>query len=367
MCAVELLLRRCEVRAARASTQSNRWCSTRGRFSVLKEQTARTPCSCDDMSELTIPTVDLAAAWSPRADERAAVVRRVHAACRDIGMFSVANHAFPPALIAAHFSAARAFFALDLDEKRSVDVSRSNCFRGYTGYRSQTIDASAPGDCKEGFIMGPDLPSDHPHVAAGYPNTGSNLWPARPAGFRQHMEAYVEATNALGRRLAAVIARSLDLREDYFAAALAEPLTYSQLLYYPSPAARNDGQQFGAGAHVDWGFLTILLQDDVGGLEVRGRDGRWHGAPPVAGTFVIILGEMMLRLTDGLYRSATHRVARNVSGRDRYSMPSFFDPAYDQRVACVPTCRPASGEPRYPACSVAEHMLEMARRPLSAA
>jgi isopenicillin N synthase-like dioxygenase len=85
------------------------------------------------------------------------------------------------------------------------------------------------------------------------------------------------------------------------------------------------------------------------------------------GTFVIILGEMILRLTNGLYRSAMHRVAKNTSGRSRYSMPTFFDPGYDHRVACVPSCRPAHGEPRYRACTVAEHMREMAHTTLSTA
>ena len=173
--------------------------------------------------------------------------------------------------------------------------------------------------------------------------------------------------NTLGRRLAGLLALSLELPNDYFAVPLAEPLTYSQLLYYPPVAAGECGNRLGAGAHVDWGFLTILLQDEVGGLEVRAPDGSWHVVEPVPGTFAIILGEMMLRLTNGLYRSAMHRVAKNVSGRGRYSMPTFFDPEYDHRVACVPTCGPLDGEPRFPARTVAEHMREMAGRTLSAA
>jgi isopenicillin N synthase-like dioxygenase len=258
------------------------------------------------------------------------------------------------------------FFALELAEKRAIDVSRSNCFRGYEAFGTQTIDTAAPGDLK-GFIMGPDLAPDHPHVLAQYPNTGANLWPPRLPGFRRHMEAYVDAMNRLGRRLAGVLALSLDLPANYFAAALTNPLTYSQLLYYPSLPAQACGNRLGAGAHVDWGLLTILLQDDVGGLEIRAPDASWHAATPVPGTFVIILGEMILRLTNGLYRSAMHRVAKNTSGRSRYSMPTFFDPAYDYRVACVPSCRPAHGEPRYRACTVAEHMREMAHTTLSTA
>ena len=315
---------------------------------------------------LAVPVIDLAAALASDPRERRTAVRAVAAASRDVGLFCVRNHGVAPALIDAHFAVARAFFSLDLAEKRAIDVSRSNCFRGYEAFGTQTIDVNAPGDLKEGFIMGPDLAPSHPHVRAGYPNTGANLWPARPAGFRAHMETYVDAMNGLGRRLAGVLALSLDLPAAFFAQALAEPLTYTQLLYYPALPPGAGGRRIGAGAHVDWGLLTMLLQDDVGGLEVRTPDGSWEAVAPVPGTFVIILGEMILRLTDRRYRSAMHRVAKNVSGRDRYSMPTFFDPAYDERIACVPTCRPAVGAPRHPACTVAAHMREMAHAPLSA-
>ena len=305
-----------------------------------------------------VPVIDLAAG-------RDAVARDIRAASCSTGVFFARNHGISSALIAEHFEYARAFFALPLDEKREIEVGRSNAFRGYEPFGTQTIDEAAPGDLKEGFIMGPDLAPDHPHVRARFPNTGTNLWPARPAGFRAQMETYVHAMCTLGRQLAGLLALSLTLPEDYFAPLLREPLLYSQLFHYPSVSAARPAQRFGAGAHLDWGMLTILLQDDVGGLDVRAHDTSWHAAQPVPGTFVIILGEMMVRLTDGFYRSAMHRVRRNDSGRSRYSMPTFFDPGYDERVTCVPTCTPADGEPRYPARTVAEHVREMARQPLS--
>ena len=314
-----------------------------------------------------LPVIDLAGTFSPRACDRAFVARDVHAAGCETGMFLIRNHDVPDHLIASHFDLARSFFALDVAEKRAIEVGRSHAFRGYEPFGTQTVDETAPGDLKEGFIMGPDLPPDHPHVLARYPNTGANRWPRRPVGFQRRMETYVDAMNRLGRHLARVLALSLDLPEDYFFAALAEPLTYSQLFHYPSLPAQATGVRLGAGAHVDWGMLTILLQDDVGGLEIQAEDARWHPAPPVPGTIVVILGEMMVRFTNGLYRSAAHRVTRNTTGRSRYSMPTFFDPPYDYRVACVPTCRPVHGEPLFPARTVAEHMREMASGTLSAA
>jgi isopenicillin N synthase-like dioxygenase len=317
------------------------------------------------LDSFCIPAIDFARAESSVIDERTAVARAVRAAGRETGMFFATNHGVPNALIAAHFDVARAFFGLPLEEKRAIDVGRSNCFRGYESFATQTIDRATPGDLKEGFIMGPDLAADHPHVRARYPNTGTNLWPRRPAGFRAHMERYVDAMNAFGRRIAMMLARSLDLADDYFSAALAEPLTYSQLLRYPAVAASAFDGQYGAGAHSDFGMITILLQDDVGGLEVRSGDGTWHTVAPLAGAFVVIFGELVFRLTDGLYRAPTHRVARNTGGRSRYAMPTFVDPDYDYRIECVPTCTPRDRAPRFPACTVGEHMVQMARGTLS--
>jgi isopenicillin N synthase-like dioxygenase len=298
-------------------------------------------------------------------DLTAPSVADVAAACCGTGLFFVANHGVDDALVAAHFAHAREFFALSAAEKGEIAVGGGTCFRGYEPLGTQTIDATAPGDVKEGFIMGPDLRADHPHVVAGYPNTGANRWPRRPPSLRGHMETYVAAMNRLARRLAATLARSLELDAAYFGAALAEPSTYAQLFHYP---ALRDARAtaYGAAAHVDWGLLTILLQDDVGGLEFLDRDGVWQAVPPRAGTFVVIVGELMVRLTGGRYRAAPHRVARNAGPRGRYSMPTFVDPSYDWLAACVPTCVPPGGEARYPARTVAQHLREMARATLTA-
>lgn len=312
-----------------------------------------------------VPTIDFAETFSADVRAREAVARAVRTAGMQTGVFYAVNHGVSEALIAGHFDLARAFFALDAAEKYEIDVRRSNCFRGYEGFGTQTIDAAAPGDLKEGFIMGPDLQPDHPHVLARFPNTGKNLWPQRPADFRARMKTYVAEMTRLGRRIAAMLALSLALPETYFSDGLADALVYSQLFHYPPVRPDADGNRIGAGAHVDWGMLTILLQDDVGGLEVRTPDGAWQVAPPVPNSFVIILGEMLLRFTNGAYRSAAHRVTKNTSGRSRYSAPTFFDPDYDYRVACVPTCMPANGEPAFGACTVAEHMLAMRSRTLS--
>jgi isopenicillin N synthase-like dioxygenase len=210
--------------------------------------------------------------------------------------------------------------------------------------------------------MGEDLDADHPYVRAGFPNTGPNQWPARPADFKARMNAYAAVMNRLGAHLIGLLALSLELPEDYFSAAMAEPLYNCRLLHYPPQSAAEAARNPGAGAHVDWGMLTILLQDDIGGLEVLSPDGDWIPATPVAESFVINLGEMIPRLTNDRYRSTMHRVTSNTSGRDRYSVPTFIDPEYAYVVTCVPTCLPADGKPRYEPCTVGEHIAEMNRK-----
>jgi isopenicillin N synthase-like dioxygenase len=301
-----------------------------------------------------LPVVDLAAPGRDDVDD-----------ALEHGAFYLARHGVAPPLIDDHFALTEAFFALDSDEKCAIDVRRSNAFRGYEPFGTQTIDAATPGDLKEGFIMGPDLDPAHPYVVAGFPNTGSNQWPRRPRGLRAHMERYVVAMNAVGRRVASLLATALDLSATYFDELLAEPLTYAQLFHYPPMPEAPPAGSLGAGAHTDWGMLTILLQNGVAGLECRSSGAGWRSVPPLPGTLVVVFGEMLLRLTNGRVAPALHRVVANVSGRSRYSMPTFVDPPYDARIGCVPTCLPAHGPPTYPACTVAEHMRAMAAGTLS--
>ena len=116
--------------------------------------------------------------------------------------------------------------------------------------------------------------------------------------------------------------------------------------HYPPHPADADENQLGAGAHTDWGLITLLLQDDVGGLEVRNAAGQWLRAEPIDGTFIVNLADLVPRMTNGLYHSTMHRVLNNVSGRDRYSVATFFNPNYACQCDIVPTCRPEDYAPQ---------------------
>jgi len=310
----------------------------------------------------SIPVIDLAPSFSEDFDARKAVAWEIHKTARDTGFFYIKNHGVAQSLMDQQLDLAREFFSLPLEEKLKTDARNSPCTRGYETPGLQTLDDGSPPDLKEGFLIGCDLDETHPYVQQGIANCGPNQWPDQPTDFKQRYEAYVDEMFRIGRHLMALLALSLDLPEDFFAEGLEEPLFNSRLLRYgpqPEDAAFN---QMGAGAHTDWGMITILLQDDIGGLEVENAAGEWIAAPPIPGTFVINLGEMVRILSNGLYHANMHRVLNNHSGRDRFSVPTFFDPSYFYEVSCAPTLFEDGAEPKYPATTVGGHIADMYRK-----
>lgn len=308
----------------------------------------------------SIPVVDLAGSFSADAEQRQAVAWEIHKACRDTGFFYIRNHGIPEATTAAVLEWGRRFFALPLERKAAITMKGSHLRRGYEPMQAQALDTGSPGDLKEGFQMAEHLEPDHPLVRAGRPDHGPNRWPEGLPGFREVLEGYHREMTALGKHLFHLLARSLDMPEDHFDDGLAVSSCSVRLLHYPPEPQITAFNQLGAGAHTDWGSITMLLQDDSGGLEVRNAAGEWIRATPIPGTFVVNLGDMVRRWTDDLYQSTLHRV-KNTSGRDRYSCAVFFNPNYAYRVECLPTCRPAEGAPRYEPCTVGEHIAEKAR------
>ena len=176
--------------------------------------------------------------------------------------------------------------------------------------------------------------------------------------FREEVTAYFETMSGLGLLLSQLIARSLSLAPNHFDAAFERHRARLRLLCYPPHPSTAAEQQFGAGAHTDWGWITLLAQDDCGGLEVRTDTGTWIRAEPVAGTFVVNCGDLVARWTNDRYHSNMHRVVNNRSGRNRYSVAFFYEPAYTTRVECLATCVDPGETPRYAPCSSGEHVEE---------
>jgi isopenicillin N synthase-like dioxygenase len=258
---------------------------------------------------------------------QSAVAERLGQACRESGFFYVVGHGVDEGLQARLRALSREFFAQDVDAKLRIRMALGGrAWRGY--FRVGDELTSGKPDQKEGLYFGTELPADHPLVQAGKPMHGPNLFPAEPAGLREAVLEYMAALTRLGHRLMAGLALSLGLEESYFADRYTgEPLTLFRIFNYPPP---RDPGLWGVGEHTDYGLLTILLQDDAGGLEVRSRSG-WVAAPPVPGSFVCNIGDMLDRMTKGVFRSTPHRV-RNPAPRDRLSFPFFFDPGFFARV-----------------------------------
>lgn len=307
----------------------------------------------------TLPVIDVSGLSSSDPARRRAVGAALRAACLDKGFFYCTGHGVPAGLIDAVFAETKALFDLPNAEKDALDKSKSKCNRGYETLGGQTLQPGAPPDRKEGYYIGVELPEDDPRVITGRFNRGPNQWPMNLPGFRLTMRAYFAALQDLGAILMSGIALSLDLPEDYFAAYDRDPLATLRLLHYPPQKSDDPAGTMGAGAHTDFGGLTILLQDEVGGLQVYDHANKgWIHADPVPGAYVVNLGDMIARWTNDRYRSTLHRVI-NASGRERYSVPFFYVGNPDNEVACIPSCLEPGETPKYPPISVEEHLRSM--------
>jgi isopenicillin N synthase-like dioxygenase len=192
---------------------------------------------------------------------------------------------------------------------------------------------SGKPDLKEGVYFGSELGPDDARVRKNIPLHGANLFPARPKALQRAVLDYMAAATTAAHAMMEGIALSLGLEAGYFHRNYtADPTILFRIFHYPSSAPSSDS--WGVGEHTDYGLLTLLAQDDVGGLQVK-TSGGWIDAPPIPGTLVCNIGDMLDRLTGGYYRSTPHR-AKNVSGRGRLSFPFFFDPAFDAEIRPLP-------------------------------
>lgn len=303
----------------------------------------------------TLPLIDIAPLYGTDSAAWRDVATQIDAACRDWGFFYITGHGIPPERIDALLAAAKAFFALPEAEKLKIDITRTAHHRGYGAIATEQLDPTQPSDLKETFDMGFHMAADHPEVLAGKPLRGPNRHPDLP-GWAALMEQHYADMQALAQTLLRAIALALGIERDFFDARFAEPISVFRMIHYPPRHTARSADQPGAGAHTDYGCVTLLYQDDAGGLQVRNVNGEWIDAPPITGSFVVNIGDMMARWSNDRYTSTPHRVISPL-GVHRYSMPFFAEPHPDTEISCLPNCSSADNPPKYPPVTSAEYLL----------
>lgn len=292
-----------------------------------------------------IPILD----WSEFRDDPDAVTAALGAACRDTGFFLLKGHDVDRVLIDSVFAQADAFFALPHAQKAPLSISKNPHNRGWAAEGTENLDDTTEGhDRKEAFNVGFDLAPDDPRVLSGEPFRGVNVWPADPA-FREAMLAYYGAVHALSVNLHHAIARDLGLDEGFFDAHFTAPLATLRVLRYPAAPDADDGE-LGAGAHTDYGSVTLLMTDGEAGLEVQPRGGDWTPVPHVEDAFVVNIGDCLMRWSNDIYVSTPHRVQR--PKRVRRSIAFFLDPNPDSVIEALP----GTGDPKYPPITGADYL-----------
>ena len=295
----------------------------------------------------SIPLIDIAPLLNGSSKEAHAVVDTLGRACRGVGFFYITGHGVPAALMARVFESSAALFSAPASVREAVSFSGASGNRGYIRLGGETLDPGKPADLKEAFNIGLELAPDDPELLARAPFRSVNLWPDLP-GFRDAMLDYFNRVWRLGRELHRGFALDLGLDRDFFETNLDKPIATLRLLHYPPVEGPLPDGQLGAGEHTDYGNVTLLATDAVGGLMVRDRSGRWLDAPVVPDAFVCNIGDCLMRWSNDVYVSTPHKVV-SPPNRDRYSVAFFLDPNPDATVACLPTCvtpdRPAKYAP----------------------
>lgn len=287
---------------------------------------------------LRLPIIDLSAANTETS--RLHIASQLDAACKEFGFFYLIGHGIAEETIDSLMSAARCFFAAPMQEKLTIHMSKGGrAWRGYFPVGEELT--SGRPDGKEGIYFGTELAESDARVRAGIPLHGRNLFPAQP-DFRGMTLDYIEGLTHLGHRVLSLVALGLGLNERFFYRRYTrDPTVLFRIFNYPRTV--DPRIAWGVGEHTDYGFLTLLKQDDVGGLQVRNGE-QWIEVPNHPNSFVCNVGDMLERVTRGRYISALHRV-RSSSNRDRLSMALFFDPGFDASLAPIEGVEPDKDQP----------------------
>ncbi|KAH7304520.1 putative gibberellin 20 oxidase [Stachybotrys elegans] len=303
---------------------------------------------------MEIPVIDVSGFFAGTETDKQRIAKELHAACCAPGFFQITGHTIPSELRQRLLSVLPSFFALPSEKKAALHRSNSKCLRGYEQVGAQKLEKPF-ADQKEGFMIGHELPEDSDYLR------GPNQWPddADVPSFRAIFTEYFAAVHALSISLFRMIALSLELPENYFDDFVSseQSIAMCRAHRYPPTTPEKAERSRGIGAHTDFGALTLLLQDDLGGLEVYHRPSEaWIPVKPIKDAYVVNIGDMLERWTNQKYTSTLHRVISPVSREDRYSVAFFNEGLASQIIQCIPTCLKEGEKPLFPPITAEEHL-----------
>lgn len=315
-----------------------------------------------------VPVIDIAPFLSGDPAGMAQVAAEVDRACTDIGFFQIVGHGAPPSLIDDVYRTAREFFALPDELKETAAQPAPDQVRGWSGIGKEGLSYSlgeeAPGDLKEKMDMGPaDVDRSDPYFTgeeAG-PHFAPNVWPDDMPEMTAAWETYFETMAELSRQLMRMFALGLDLPVDFFDDKIDRHISMLRALHYPNQPEEPLPGQLRAGAHSDYGSLTIVRQEDrPGGLQVFTKAEEWVDVPVVPEGFVVNIGDLMAEWTNDRWVSTLHRVVNPprdlADDADRVSLVFFHQPNYDAMIECLPTVLDDGETAKYEPISSGDHL-----------
>ena len=300
-----------------------------------------------------IPVIDVKPLRAGTLENAYSVALEIRQAAEEIGFFYIRNHGVPESVIKQSYSAAKDFFNLPKVVKNNVKINSNH--HGYLCFGEAKMEQAESVDLKESFVWGLDLPDEHPSVTMENPFLGRNQWPVEIPEFKKSVYPFFEAGLHCGLDMMRAFALGMGLPEDSFLKATDEPIARSSIIHYPPQSEDLGEEQFGVAPHTDYGCLTLLWQDQVGGLEVQNREGEWVTAHPIDNTLVVNVGDLLMRWTNEGFISTPHRVV-NRKGQERYSMVIAWDPNFDTIVDPSVVCQNGA-QPLYPPVNCGDYVL----------
>ncbi len=304
-----------------------------------------------------LPVIDVGALVEDRSlDAKQAVADEIRDALINSGFFYMTNYGVTEDEMLEVRDWSLRFFHLSREAKEPARCTDIMGPRGWHPVGDEKITPGYEGDYKEYYDFGLNLQdADVPEI-----ERGPTFWPDEDAlpGFRAHIEAYIDRMRGIGEKLMRGFALSLGLEETYFDKSHAKPFFNMRPSWYPPAKDKLHDKLWSCGPHTDYMTLTMLYQDHVGGLEVMNLDGQWIPAPPIPGTQVVNIGDMMASWTNDLYTSNPHRV-RNLTNDERISLATFMGPDFKTSVECLDVCKSADNPPRYKPITCGEHVLNV--------